>query len=153
MWEPTTLDRNSRLTPLRAILPLLSRANIPKAISSLGVAQAVFARSESSWSARERLYLRGFESMMGNDLSEAISLFHQVLDLAPNDLFAIKKAQLLKFVVGDRRGMVEVAQRADVAAACENLPYYHGMLAFALEENDQVRASDRRQGVRCTVAV
>jgi hypothetical protein len=65
----------------------------------------------------------------------------QCLSSCPGDLFLAKKVQLLCFVLGDRRGMLSVMRRSDVAAACTPRSYYGGMLAFALEENDQLDAA------------
>lgn len=51
----------------------------------------------------------------------------------------MKKVQLLTFLVGDRLGMVRVVEREDVTRACSGRPFFHGMAAFALEENDRIQ--------------
>jgi hypothetical protein len=115
------------------------RNQFPAALAALSTAKSTFLLyPESAWPTRELGYWKAFEAMMGGHLTQAVQRLEEVMTEYPTDLFALKKLQLLYFLLGDRAGMVSVAQRPAVASACSHLKYYHSFVAFALEENDDM---------------
>lgn len=56
-------------------------------------------------------------------------------------MFALKRAQLVAFLVGDAKKMLKVAKASK--SACAGKPYYHGMLAFSLEQNGKLKKAER----------
>ena len=63
----------------------------------------------------------------------------------PRDVMALKRGQLLAFLLGDAKRMLELVQLPEVIKACSALPYFQGMLGFALEQNLHLQvAIDRK---------
>jgi hypothetical protein len=60
----------------------------------------------------------GYSQMLDNQLRSALQTFHSILDLSPADLFAVKKAQLLSFILGGREDMLKVGKGAQCSHAC-----------------------------------
>ena len=87
------------------------------------------------YAARDKGYLEAWELWLAGKLVQGYEKLQSVVDLHPGDLFAVKRAQLLAFCMGDLGRQLVVVQRKDVAAACRDRPFYHGMLGFALEQN------------------
>lgn len=52
----------------------------------------------------------------------------------PRDLLAVKRAQLLAFIDGDAELMLAATAHPEVRRANAGRPYFHGLLAFALEQ-------------------
>jgi hypothetical protein len=61
-----------------ALVSPLFRDDIPRALAALSIAQRTYARHEAAWSAREHLWMRGFEHMMKNELQPAVDAFNEV---------------------------------------------------------------------------
>lgn len=104
-------------------------------------------------------------SWLEGHTARAYHLFARIAAAHPADLFAAKRAQLLAFLLGSPRLMLSVVADPAVSAACaphnnrnhNNLshghssaapaapvvarPYYHGMLAFALEQAGRLSAA------------
>jgi len=90
----------------------------------------------------EVLYQKGFESfILKGDFAKAAKHFGDIFWNDPHDLFALKRAQLMSFLCGDVKSMLAVAQPKE-NDFLRKLPFYHGMLAFALEENDELKAAE-----------
>ena len=107
-------------------------------------------RSEQSGrlTERESLYVSAYSSWLGGKKRVWIA-FDRVVSLAPTDLFAIKKAQIVAFLAGNLHRMLTIVTADAVIDACQRLPYYNGILAFSLEENKQFVLAERagRRGV------
>jgi len=90
----------------------------------------------------EILYQKAFECfILKGAFAEALGFFNQILELAPQDLFAMKRAQLMSFCYGDLKSLIGVVQPKN-SEELKKLPYYHGMLSFALEENGDFKAAE-----------
>lgn len=90
----------------------------------------------------EVLYQQAFESfILKGQYADAAKHFTQILETEPYDMFALKRAQLMSFICGDVKSMLAVAQPKD-ASIPEKSPFYHGMLAFALEENGELKRAE-----------
>jgi tetratricopeptide (TPR) repeat protein len=90
---------------------------------------------------RERRFLRAVQAWAGNDVASAIGLLDEQVRMHPRDLAALKLAQYLLFNLGDSPGMLRLALAAQLAAA--DVPYLHGMTAFAYEQCHQLREAER----------
>lgn len=77
-----------------------------------------------------------------------LQCFAEISRLDPEDLFALKRCQLLAFMRGDSRSLLGAALR--VLPECQGKPFFHGMLSFALEQNGmlQLALAEGRRGVR-----
>ena len=97
---------------------------------------------------REQLYVLAWTEWVKGK-KHALTTLKQLIELYPNDLFAIKKAQLIAFLSGDFPRMLSLVTTPAVRAACSKRAYYGGMVAFALEENGEVEEAERvaREGV------
>jgi len=91
----------------------------------------------------ETLYQRAFECfIIKSDFAEAAKWFRQILDITPLDMFAMKRAQLTSIFWGDIKSMLAVAQLND-NKVLKTLPFYHGMLGFALQENGELKEAEK----------
>ncbi|MDQ6880617.1 MAG: tetratricopeptide repeat protein, partial [Pseudomonadota bacterium] len=83
-------------------------------------------------SPREQGFVRAVRVWVDGDVRQSIALLEQHVRDFPRDLVALKLAHYHLFNVGDSPGMLRLAQAALPAAA--DVPYLHGMLAFAWEQ-------------------
>lgn len=91
---------------------------------------------------KEILYQQAFESfILKGQFAEAAKYFAQILEIDPLDMFAMKRAQLMSFICGDVKSLLAVCQSKDTNLL-KKLPFYHGMLAFALEENGEFKEAE-----------
>jgi len=90
---------------------------------------------------RERRFLRAVQAWAGNDVASTIGLLDEQVRMHPRDLAALKLAQYLLFNLGDSPGMLRLALAAQLAAA--DVPYLHGMTAFAYEQCHLLREAER----------
>jgi hypothetical protein len=88
--------------------------------------------SAAGATARERRFVAAVAAWVAGDLPRAIALHEEQAREHPRDLVSLKLAQYHLFNRGDSPGMLRVALHAADAAA--DVPYLHGMLAFAWEQ-------------------
>jgi tetratricopeptide (TPR) repeat protein len=134
-----SLTQECVLAAVLAIDFWLARNDMKNAAHALHLAKSLGEKYSAVLSQRERAYLEGFSLMMENKLRAAFQLLSDTLDTYPQDLFLVKKVQLLAFVMGGRKEMLEVTQKPAVVKVNDKQPYFHGILAFALQENEKVR--------------
>ena len=89
-------------------------------------------RSPLPATAREQLFVQAVAAWVDGDLPRAIALHAQLAREHPRDLAAVKLGQYHLFNRGDAPGMLRLALAA--RPACADLPWFHGMQAFALEQ-------------------
>lgn len=82
--------------------------------------------------AREQGLVRAIEAWVAGDIAQCIALLDQQVRDFPRDLVALKLAHYHLFNVGNSPGMLRLGLAALPAAA--DVPYLHGMLAFAWEQ-------------------
>ena len=115
---------------------LIRKHSMEQSLAS-SASSSASAASSTALTQREHLYVIAWlEWLKGK--KHALATLSYLLTLYPSDLFAVKKAQLIAFLQGDFARMLMIVQHPAVVAACQSLPYYHGMLAFALEENHYI---------------
>ncbi len=90
------------------------------------------ARSRVPASERELHFLAAVRAWAANDIAVAIRLLDAQVREHRRDLAALKLGQYLLFNLGDSPGMLRLALAAQHAAA--DVPYLHGMTAFAYEQ-------------------
>lgn len=141
---------------------LFIAAESPKdARASLETAQSLIFKfsgetAESGFKQVE-LYCTAWDHWLRGDLLKSAAAFEGVVQACPQDVFALKRAQLLYFLGGQPREMLrvgyslfyktklafelhrllfcsQVAQLPAVTEALTGTPFYHGMLGFALEQ-------------------
>jgi len=98
------------------------------------------AASTQPANERERLFLAAVQAWAANDLRRAIALLDESVRADPRDLVALKLAHYFLFNLGDSPGMLRLALAAQDAAA--DVPYLHGMTAFALEQCHLLRDAE-----------
>lgn len=99
---------------------------------------------------RECRFIAAVAAWVDGDLQRAIALHEEQALACPRDLVSLKLGQYHLFNRGDSPGMVRIALRAERAVA--DVPYFHGMLAFAWEQChflDQAEASARQAIAMC----
>ena len=94
---------------------------------------------------REQRFVEAVDAWIAGDLPRAIALHAEQAREFPRDLASLKLGQYHEFNRGNSPGMLRMALDAQAAAA--DVPYFHGMLAFAQEQChllDEAEASARR---------
>ncbi|MGV3570087.1 MAG: tetratricopeptide repeat protein [Ramlibacter sp.] len=103
-------------------------------------AQAAAARAN----VREQRFIAAVAAWVGGDVPRAIALHEEQAREFPRDLVSLKLAHYHLFNRGDSPGMLRIALLAMAGAG--DVPYLHGMLAFAWEQChflEQAEASAR----------
>lgn len=94
---------------------------------------------------REQRFIEAIEAWVAGDIPRAIALHEAQAHEHPRDLASLKLGHYHLFNRGDAPGMLRLALAALPAAA--DVPYLHGMLAFAWEQChglEQAEAAARR---------
>ncbi|WP_255429120.1 tetratricopeptide repeat protein [Ramlibacter albus] len=81
---------------------------------------------------RERRFVAAVDAWIAGDMARAIALHEEQAREFPRDLASLKLGQYHLFNRGDSPGMLRLALAARDAAS--DVPYFHGMLAFGLEQ-------------------
>ncbi len=81
---------------------------------------------------RELLNVTLLRAWVDDDLATTLKLCDQITDEFPRDLVVLKLQQYLEFNRGNAPAMLRAASK--VAAQNADVPYMHGMAAFALEQ-------------------
>ncbi|MCW5651455.1 MAG: tetratricopeptide repeat protein [Ramlibacter sp.] len=81
---------------------------------------------------RERRFVAAVQAWVEGDLPRAVALHEEQAREFPRDLASLKLGHYHLFNLGDSPGMLRMALAARPAAA--DVPYLHGMLAFAWEQ-------------------
>ena len=87
---------------------------------------------EGRCTPRERRFMHAVAAWADGDIPRAISLHEEQAREFPRDLASLKLGHYHLFNRGDSPGMLRIALAALTAAA--DVPYLHGMLAFAWEQ-------------------
>ncbi len=85
---------------------------------------------------RERRFIHAVKAWIDGDIPRAIELHDEQAREFPRDLASLKLGHYHLFNVGDSPGMLRMASAA--APASSDVPYLHGMLAFAHEQCHQL---------------
>ncbi len=115
---------------------LLGRSELkPVAAEALVKARAAIAHAGAS--RREADYVEALAAYLAGRLARAAAILDTVLERHPEDALAMKLVHAIRFVLGDRRGMLRSARSVidSYDAAHPHAGYAMGCLAFALEEN------------------
>ncbi|AEG94452.1 tetratricopeptide repeat protein [Ramlibacter tataouinensis] len=113
-----------------------SRGAAGSARPFLARAQAGAARA----TARERRFIAAVAAWIEGDTARAIALHEEQAREHPRDLASLKLGHYHLFNRGDSPGMLRLALAALPAAA--DVPYLHGMLAFAWEQCHALEAAE-----------
>jgi tetratricopeptide (TPR) repeat protein len=97
---------------------------------------------------RELLHVLAVQSWADGEWERAAGFLERALLHEPRDLLALKVAQDLYFLIGNRQGLRDVVERVFGAWPSDGpgYGYVSGMYAFGLEENGQYRAAEERAG-------
>jgi hypothetical protein len=93
---------------------------------------AAAERAASAATPREQLNTALLRAWVADDLSEALRLCERISDEFPRDLVVTKTHQYFEFNRGNSPEMLRVATK--VLARNADIPYAHGMAAFAYEQ-------------------
>jgi len=128
---------DSKLIQLLEAKYWASYGDMSKAVSCVDKAAKLKPKNKG-----EILYQRAFECfILKGAYAESADFFRQILEINARDMFAMKMAMLMSFCCGDTNSMLLAARPKD-NTVLRTLPYYHGMLAFALEENGELKAAE-----------
>lgn len=111
---------------------------------------ATAVRNAPQASEREQRFVAAIAAWVAGDIGHAISLHEEHTRLFPRDLVSLKLGQYHNFNQGNGAGMLRLALVALPAAA--DVPYVHGMAAFAWEQCHllaQAEVSARRALAMC----
>ncbi|HEY2145895.1 MAG TPA: tetratricopeptide repeat protein [Steroidobacteraceae bacterium] len=100
----------------------------------------VAERMAPSATRREQLNAKMLRAWVDDDLGLAIRICDQLTDEFPKDLAIIKTQQYFEFNRGNSPAMLRVAMK--VASANADVPYVHGMAAFAYEQCHLLEAAE-----------
>ncbi len=105
-------------------------------------ARPFLARAEAAAHAtpRERMVVAAARAWVDGDLARAIAIGEQAACEHPRELALAKVTQYHLFNLGDAPGMLRVAGR--LIDANREVPYVHGMLAFAYEQCHLLREAE-----------
>ncbi len=93
---------------------------------------AAAERTASESTRREQLNVALLRAWVDDDLAGTLRVCDQISDEFPRDLAAVKMHQYFEFNRGNSPEMLRVALK--VARANTDVPYLHGMMAFAYEQ-------------------
>ena len=114
----------------------LAKGNVAEAQAQLREALRVEEAGLCPPSDRERALSRAMRQWLVDGAAHAaLETVLQMLKQWPRDLFALKRAQLLAFVLGDYKAMLHAAKMCE--QECQQTPLFYGLLSFALEQNGQ----------------
>lgn len=102
------------------------------AAGSAHAAKYAAAAAAAEATPRERLNTALLRAWVDDDLPQTLRLGERICDEYPRDLVIVKIHQYLEFNRGNAPGMLRVALKAVAAGA--DIPYVHGMAAFAYEQ-------------------
>lgn len=104
--------------------------------------------NETATTPRERRFVAAIRAWASGDLPRSCRLLEEQVNNFPRDLVALKLGQYHAFNLGDSPTMLRMARAAQSAAA--DVPYWHGMYAFGLEQCHELAAAEAaaRQGIR-----
>jgi hypothetical protein len=100
--------------------------------------------------AREQRFVRAVQAWVEGDIPRAVALHEEQAREHPRDLASLKLAHYHLFNRGDSPGMLRIVKPC--AAQASDVPYFHGMLAFAYEQChrlEDAEASARRAIAMC----
>jgi len=115
---------------------LLGRSELtPVAAEALTRARAAVAQAGAS--RREASYVEALAVYLAGQPSRAAVILDAVLVAHPEDALAMKLVHAIRFVLGDRKGMLRSVRSVidDYDAAHPHAGYAMGCMSFALEEN------------------
>eukprot|EP00928_Gymnodinium_smaydae_P007457 TRINITY_DN12679_c0_g1_i1.p1 TRINITY_DN12679_c0_g1~~TRINITY_DN12679_c0_g1_i1.p1 ORF type:complete len:476 (-),score=127.73 TRINITY_DN12679_c0_g1_i1:90-1517(-) len=100
-----------------------------------------------SWSWRERRYLEAWSCwVLRGDPAGCFEALREVIARHPEDLFAVKRAQIMGLILGDGSRILAAVEPAASAAAAASPPprYLHGMWAFGLEQEGRYEEAEAK---------
>lgn len=100
-----------------------------------GMAAGYIARAEAAAkhaTARERLVLDAARAWAEGDIPRAIAVGEELAASHPREIATAKTTQYHYFNLGDAAGMLRISEK--IGAMNDDLPYAHGMAAFAYEQ-------------------
>ncbi|PWE34369.1 tetratricopeptide repeat-containing protein [Maritimibacter sp. 55A14] len=95
------------------------------------------ARAAPGATARERLYTEALAEWLAGRPTQAVARLEAVLGMHPQDALAMKLSHAIRFIMGDRRGMLSSVEAVLPAYGADHPArgYLLGCRSFALEEN------------------
>ncbi len=124
-----------------ALLGLFMENNAGRAIANEHLAAGLKLMIAGRGTLREHAYFRAVEAAAQYDVPSASAAHEELAKNWPGDLFASKLGQVHYFNIGDAAGMRRLAKKTFRAHPLT--PYAWGLLAFALEEYDELDEAER----------
>ena len=101
---------------------------------------AKMAKQYAYLSEHEKLFCEAVSSWSEYNFARSLTLFEEIAMRWPVDLIAIKWGQYHAFNLGDQAALLRLGRRA--VETHEGEPYIHGLYAFALEQNHQIKEAE-----------
>lgn len=89
---------------------------------------------------REQLYFRAIEAWAKGDIISAITYHEAIAEKFPRDLISIQRGQYHYFYLGNKQGLLQIAEK--VLPANRENHYLYGMVAFGLEQCHRLQAAE-----------
>ncbi|MEM9148177.1 MAG: tetratricopeptide repeat protein [Pseudomonadota bacterium] len=106
---------------------------VPLAGQALERAEVALATAGAT--PRERVYVEALAAWLGGRPRQIAQILERLLETTPDDVLAVKLDQAIRFVLGDRRGMLRAIEQVLPAYAAHPCAgYVLGCHAFAMEE-------------------
>lgn len=93
----------------------------------------------SQTTLREQLYIEAIAAWSVGDLHTAILLHEVITNRFPRDLVSVQQGQYHYFYLGDREGLLKIAQKVQFHTESS---YLYGMIAFGLEQCNRLREAE-----------
>lgn len=114
----------------------LAKGNLAEAQEQLRQALRIEEEGLCPPSNREQVLSRAMRQwLLEGAPHSALETLLEALKQWPTDLFALKRAQLVAFVLGDYEAMLNAARMCE--SECQQTPLFYGLLSFALEQNGE----------------
>ena len=116
-------------------------------IAYLNIAKKEIERANE----REKRYFLATEAWAFKEIDLAVSYCDQIVEVFPQDIFAVQRSQYHYFYLGDKHNLVNVGEKALFSHADNH--YLLGMLAFGLEQCRFLASAEKiaRQAVEMSV--
>lgn len=134
--EALAIEPENVLVRVLAADCYLAKGSLAEAQDQLRQALRVEEAGLSPPSAREQALSRAMRQWLVEGAPHAaLETLLEALNKWPTDLFALKRAQLVAFVLGDYKAMLQAARICE--GECQQTPLFYGLLSFALEQNGE----------------
>jgi hypothetical protein len=97
-------------------------------------------RYQAKATEREQLYVRAVSAWAEGAVDQAMAAHEVIVEKFPRDLAAVQQGQYHYFYMGDKEGLLNIAEKA--WSAHQDNHYLYGMVAFGLEQCQRLQEAE-----------